>query len=432
MAGRGTDIVLGGNPEALARQLLEREGFERYDTTTELFIKALMMNKRDEAQRLAEQLEGLPEAIIPRIENIRDEARKDHVRVVEAGGLHIIGTERHESRRIDNQLRGRSGRQGDPGSSRFYVSFEDDLMRLFASDRVLGMMDRLGMDDSQPIEAGMVTGAIERAQKRVEDRNFGIRKQLLEYDNVMSKQREVIYVQRRDILLGNDISDDVQDMIAEYVDSQVQNYLNPELEPEEKDIPALRTAVLEAAPALEEFDFDELRFLEPDEATQTLVPELEAAYKAREEELGADLLRQLERFIVLQVVDQHWKEQLHNMDVLRQGIGLRGYGQRNPIQEYAFEGFNLFEEMKSNIRLNVAKLLFRVQVQTQQPLESRQQRRSQVTYSTDEGLAGGNGQQGASTTAPITSGDKVGRNDPCPCGSGKKYKHCHGAPQAVG
>ena len=424
MAGRGTDIVLGGNPEMLARKLLEREGFERYDTDTELFIKAILMRKMDDAREMARHLEGLPEGVIGQIERIRDEAEADHEKVVSLGGLHIIGTERHESRRIDNQLRGRSGRQGDPGSSRFYVSFEDDLMRLFASERVVGMMDRLGMDDSQPIEARMVSGAIERAQKRVEDRNFGIRKQLLDFDNVMSKQREVIYAQRREILLGHDISEDVQDMIADYLDSQVSRYLNPDLEPEELEIGSLRTAILEAVPGLEEFDFESLRGRAPEEAIEVLVPEMEKAYHAREEELGSKLLRELERFIVLQVVDQHWKEHLHNMDVLRQGIGLRGYGQRNPIQEYAFEGFNLFEEMKANIKLEVARLLFRVQVQTDQKLQRREAQR-QVQYSRDRPQAGlGAGQQGP--TEPIRKQEKVGRNDPCPCGSGKKYKHCHG------
>nr|MBA2666004.1 preprotein translocase subunit SecA [Trueperaceae bacterium] len=201
MAGRGTDIVLGGNPEALAGQLIEREGLNRYDGKVEIFIKSVMLKKMDDARRLAREIEELREDIIPDLERLRDDAARDHEVVVAAGGLHIIGTERHESRRIDNQLRGRAGRQGDPGSSRFYVSFEDDLMRLFANEKVLGMMDRLGMDDSQPIEAGMVTKSIENAQKRVEDRNFGIRKQLLEFDNVMSKQREVIYAQRREILL---------------------------------------------------------------------------------------------------------------------------------------------------------------------------------------------------------------------------------------
>ncbi len=485
MAGRGTDIVLGGNPEALAGQLLERQGTSRYDENVELFIKLVMRGKTDEAREIAREVESLPEDIIPTLEKLRDEAKTDHEKVVGLGGLHIIGTERHESRRIDNQLRGRSGRQGDPGSSRFYVSFEDDLMRLFANERVLGMMDRLGMDDAQPIEAKMVTGAIERAQKRVEDRNFGIRKQLLEFDNVMSKQREVIYKQRRDILLGTDISDDVQDMIAEYVDAQVQNYLNKELEAEEQDIAALRTAVIDAVPALENFDFETLRGVEPDEATDTLVPELEHAYKAREAELGAPLMRELERYIVLQVVDNDWKEQLHAMDVLRQGIGLRGYGQRNPLQEYAFEAFNLFEEMKGNIRLQVAKLLFRVQVQQQAPVP--QQRAPQpvryeapaaadgdssvsttyagasggaVSASLSGGTTGGTNarpraqarptslpaspgnpfgpQRGsqpqgtAQKTLPLQADVKVGRNDPCPCGSGKKFKHCHGREVGVG
>ena len=426
MAGRGTDIVLGGNPEMLARQLLEREGFERYDTNTELFIKAVMLGKSEEARSIASTLTDLPENIILRLEKIRDDAQADQAKVIELGGLHIIGTERHESRRIDNQLRGRSGRQGDPGSSRFYVSFDDDLMRLFANERVLGMMDRLGMDDNQPIEAKMVTGAIERAQKRVEDRNFGIRKQLLEYDNVMSKQREVIYRQRRDILLGTDISEDVKDMIAEYIDSQVQNYLNPELEPEEQDIGTMKAGVLEAVPPLETFDFEALRGKTPDEGTQELIPVLEEAYSTREQEVTPELLRQLEHFIVLQVVDQHWKEHLHNMDILRQGIGLRGYGQRNPLQEYAFEGFNLFEEMKSLIRLNAAKLLFRVQINTDNRLERRKHQRG-VNYSTDQMLLG-DPNLGAKTgpVKPVQREEKVGRNDPCPCNSGKKYKHCHG------
>lgn len=430
MAGRGTDIVLGGNPEALARQLLEREGFDRYDSDTELFIKAIMLRRDAEARDHAHRLEGLPEGILTRITKLRDEAQRDHETVVGLGGLHIIGTERHESRRIDNQLRGRAGRQGDPGSSRFYVSFDDDLMRLFASERVVGMMDRLGMDDSAPIEAKMVTGAIERAQKRVEDRNFGIRKQLLDFDNVMSKQREVIYRQRREILLGNDISDDVQDMIAEYVDAQVQRSLNPELEPEERDVAGLRTAVLEAVPQITDFDFETLRDLPPDEATQAIVPAIEGAYRGREVELGAALLRDLERFIVLQVVDQHWKEHLHAMDVLRQGIGLRGYGQRNPLQEYAFEGFNLFEEMKGHIRLNVAKLLFRVQVTTDQSLQRKSASRP-VTFDAGGGvsalsMAAGRSAERGGKTAPVKVEEKIGRNDPCPCGSGKKYKHCHG------
>ncbi len=392
MAGRGTDIVLGGNPEALARQRLEDLGLERYDRETELFIKSIMLKRSDEAKELARQIEGLPEDIIPQLEKVRDEAKADQKKVLEVGGLHIIGTERHESRRIDNQLRGRSGRQGDPGSSRFYISFEDDLMRLFASERVIKMMDRLGMDDSQPIEAGMVTGAIERAQTRVEDRNFGIRKQLLEYDNVMSKQREVIYAQRRDILLGNDIREDVLDMIAEYIDARVQMHLNPQLEPEEHDISTLQTSIVDAIATMSEFDYEALRGKDPDEATQVLLPDMEAAYEAQEDKVNKESkdtisMRDVERFIVLQVVDKHWKEHLHNMDVLRQGIGLRGYGQRNPLQEYAAEGFNLFEEMKDTIRSDVVRSLFKVEVSTQEALRRGPRDRRRDRYSTEDDIS---------------------------------------------
>ncbi len=392
MAGRGTDIVLGGNPEALARQRLETLGLERYDRQTELFIKSIMLQRTDEAKKIARQIEGLPEDIIPQLEKIRDEAKNDQKKVLEVGGLHIIGTERHESRRIDNQLRGRSGRQGDPGSSRFYISFEDDLMRLFASDRVVKMMDRLGMDDSQPIEAGMVTGAIERAQKRVEDRNFGIRKQLLEYDNVMSKQREVIYAQRRDILLGHDIREDVLDMIAEYIDARVQMHLNPQLEPEEHDISALQTSIVDSISTMSEVDYEALRGQDPDEATQKLLPDMEAAYEAQEvkvvkESNSTISMRDVERFIVLQVVDKHWKEHLHNMDVLRQGIGLRGYGQRNPLQEYAAEGFNLFEEMKDAIRSDVVRALFQVEVSTREALTRGPRDRRRNKYSTSDDIS---------------------------------------------
>lgn len=395
MAGRGTDIVLGGNPEWLGRNLLEKSGFEAYDSNTELLIKAVMLDRIDEAREIAESMDDLPPGMIDRLVELRDEAAADQERVKAAGGLHIVGTERHESRRIDNQLRGRSGRQGDPGSSRFYVSFEDELMRLFAGDRILNAMDRFGMDDSQPIEARLMSGTIERAQKRVEDRNFGIRKQLLEFDNVMSKQREVIYAQRRQILLGTDISESVKDMIADHIDGPVQQYLNPELEPEERDVAAVRTALVDAIPALEAIDFEKFRTVDPDDVTSELVLVMEQAYDAREEELGSELLRELERFIVLQVVDQHWKEHLHNMDILRQGIGLRGYGQRDPLQEYSFEGYNLFEEMNAQIRMSVARLLFRVQVEVGGSLERRQRGPTRITYEHPEadsfgGAAAGN------------------------------------------
>lgn len=395
MAGRGTDIVLGGNPEMMMRHSLESQGVERYDRETELFIKAIMLGRSDDARALAREIPELPADIMPQLEKIRDEAKQDQQKVLDLGGLYIIGTERHESRRIDNQLRGRAGRQGDVGASRFFVSFDDDLMRLFANERVLGMMDSLGMDDETPIDNKMVTGAIERAQKRVEDRNFGIRKQLLEFDNVMSKQREVIYAQRREILLGGDIKDDVLDMIAEYTDAQVQATLNPQLEMEELDIPSMKTALVEAVPSLESFDFESLRGLDADEATDQLVPVIESAYETREEELGTELMRELERYIVLQVVDQHWKEHLYSMDVLKQGIGLRGYGQRNPIQEYGSEGFILFNEMKDSIRLDAARLLFRVQVNNQENLQREKRSTSKDNYGSASDVQGSSALQQA-------------------------------------
>jgi len=281
-----------------------------------------------------------------------------------AGGLHIVGTERHESRRIDNQLRGRAGRQGDPGSSRFYVSFEDELMRLFANDRVVAMMDRLGMDDSQPIEARMVTGAIEKAQARVEDRNFSTRKQLLEFDNVMSKQRETIYAQRREVLLGADadVEESTEGMIVNSVDAQLAEHLPLEADPEAWDIDALRAALTDAIPALETFDFEGLRTLAPAEAHRRVIEAVADAFDARKEELGPELLNGVSRYVLLQVVDQHWKEHLHGMDVLRQGIGLRSYGQRDPFSEYKFEATNMFNEMIDNLQTEVTKYIFRMQV----------------------------------------------------------------------
>ncbi len=279
------------------------------------------------------------------------------------GGLHIVGTERHESRRIDNQLRGRAGRQGDPGSSRFYVSFEDDLMRLFANERVVGMMDRLGMDDSQPIEAKMVTGAIERAQARVEDRNFSTRKQLLEFDNVMSKQRDTVYAQRREVLLGpdNDVEESTEGMIADFVDMQLSVHAPADQNPDTWDIEALQAAMLDAIPQLEGYDFEALRGVSPAELQDRMLAAVADVFDARREELSPTMLNSLSRYVLLQTVDQHWKEHLHGMDVLRQGIGLRGYGQRDPFTEYKFEATNMFNEMIDNLKSDVTKFIFRMQ-----------------------------------------------------------------------
>ncbi|GGJ62952.1 preprotein translocase subunit SecA [Deinococcus aquiradiocola] len=363
MAGRGTDIMLGGNAEFMLGERLEAMGLSRYDQNVENFVKSVM--RRDgNAQALGALLPGVTPQFVAEAEAARDHAEADRAKVRAAGGLHIVGTERHESRRIDNQLRGRAGRQGDPGSSRFYVSFEDELMRLFANDRVVAMMDRLGMDDSQPIEARMVTGAIEKAQARVEDRNFSTRKQLLEFDNVMSKQRETIYAQRREVLLGADadVEESTEGMIVNSVDAQLAEHLPLEADPEAWDIDALRAALTDAIPALETFDFEGLRTLAPAEAHRRVIEAVADAFDARKEELGPELLNGVSRYVLLQVVDQHWKEHLHGMDVLRQGIGLRSYGQRDPFSEYKFEATNMFNEMIDNLQTEVTKYIFRMQV----------------------------------------------------------------------
>jgi preprotein translocase subunit SecA len=332
----------------------------------ELFIKKMVAGHEEEARALAQEL-GVREELIERIRQIREECKADEERVRSLGGLFILGTERHESRRIDNQLRGRAGRQGDPGGSRFYVSFDDDLMRLFASDRVIAMLDRMGFDDSEPIEHPMVSRSIERAQKRVEDRNFAIRKQLLQFDDVMARQREVIYAQRRLILLGKDeeVKEAALGMVEETVASVAENFLNPQVHPEDWDLEGLKTALLDVVPQLADFPFEELRGLKPDEGVERLVEAALKAYEAREAELSPPLMRAVERFVILNVVDSAWKEHLHNLDVLRQGIFLRGYGQKDPFQEYKIEATRLFNEMVSFIKTEVAKFLFRLKVEAE-------------------------------------------------------------------
>jgi preprotein translocase subunit SecA len=422
MAGRGTDIVLGGNPEALARQLLEREGFDRYDSDTELFIKALMLHREDEAR------EHRPAARGPARGHHgahRAAARRGRARPREGRRARRPAHHRHRAPRVAAHRQPAARPRRPPGRPG-----QQPLLRLVRGRPDAPVRQRTGAGHDGPARHGRQRADRgEDGDRRHRARPEARRGPQLRHPQAAARLRQRDeqaarghLPQRREILLGNDISDDVQDMIAEYVDAQVQRQLNPELEPEERDVGALRTAVLEAVPQIEGFDFEALRETPPDEATQALVPAIEEAYAAREAELGAPLLRELERFIVLQVVDQHWKEQLHAMDVLRQGIGLRGYGQRNPLQEYAFEAFNLFEEMKGNIRLNVAKLLFRVQVQTNQRLERR--RRAPRSRSTPaaacRALAAAAGRAppaGATKTAPITVEEKVGRNDPCPCGS---------------
>jgi preprotein translocase subunit SecA len=399
MAGRGTDILLGGNADFTFKQMLYRE-------------------------------ENLPdERKLSLYEEIRTDCEKNKQEVIALGGLHILGTERHESRRIDNQLRGRAGRQGDPGSSRFYLSLEDDLMRIFASERVSQLMLKLGMEEGVPIEHGMVTRAIANAQKKVEAHNFEIRKQLLEYDDVMNKQREVIYQHRRAVLSGENLTDDLRDMMAGLVESSLNVYCPAEQYPEEWDMKGL-VEMMQGQFGLDitqgkHDGGDSLRDVGRDALLEDLKTQVLEAYERKEKELGSELMRFLEKTFMLQVIDHHWKDHLLGMDHLRDGIGLRGYGQKDPLIEYKREGYDLFAGMMERIKSDTLDRLFRVQAVRNEgelaapppPVMSRPQPK----------LTLNRGDEPATVQTVHRNDDKVGRNDPCPCGSGKKYKKCHGA-----
>ena len=403
MAGRGTDIVLGGNWEAEAAQL---------DSPTD-----------EELQRL------------------RGEWQKRHDAVIAAGGLHIIGTERHESRRIDNQLRGRSGRQGDPGSSRFYLSMEDNLMRIFASDRIRGIMQSIGLEKGEAIEHRMVNNAIEKAQRKVEGHNFDIRKNLLEFDDVANDQRQVIYQQRRELMVADDIAADIEGLREEVVLDLIAEYIPPQSIEEQWDVDgleqALQTEFASRQPVRGWLDEDDA--LNEDSLSRKILAEVEAEYRAKEQDWashGIDM-RVVEKQIMLQVLDQRWKEHLAAMDYLRQSIHLRAYAQKQPKQEYKRESFQLFQELLENIKRDVIRLLCRVQIETSDELEEAERRRREeaerrmrYTHAESSGLDGGEQEQpddGAGKPETfVRSERKVGRNEPCPCGSGKKYKQCHG------
>ena len=384
MAGRGTDIILGGNPSAIARDMLR----DNPDYTDEDWLKALS----EAEQRCAD----------------------DKEKVLSLGGLHILGTERHEARRIDNQLRGRSGRQGDPGSTRFYLSLEDDLMRIFGSDRISGLMGRLGMEEDIPIENRMVSKAIENAQKRVEAQNFDIRKHLLEYDDVMNKQRTEIYAFRKEILQGGDnLRQRILSMMDEIGEELLVIYCPEDTRFSEWDVKGLKDSIygvysltLDAVPE----DIQTLR--------EKISVDIRGLYKAKEDEIGQEMMRYLEKMIVLQVVDSQWKDHLLAMDHLKEGIGLRGYGQRDPLVEYKREAFDMFGEMSGRISTEIVSRLFKIQVQrNNEALVRSQERRVNLNYNRGEG----------GPSQPVTKGKKTGRNEPCPCGSGKKYKKCCGA-----
>jgi preprotein translocase subunit SecA len=407
MAGRGTDILLGGNPDFLSKEILRKKGLDPATASPQARGAAL-----EEARRITEP---------------------EHRRVVERGGLHIIGTERHESRRIDNQLRGRSGRQGDPGSSRFYLSLEDDLLRIFGSQRIQSIMDRLGMEEGEPIEHKLVTRAIATAQKRVETHNFEIRKHLLEYDDVMNKQREIIYGMRRQILDGASQADTVGEWIEDMTAVALDAYAPPEAHVDDWDLAGLAEALNR------QFDVripaGDLDDLPARAALEELVTEaVRARYGERERELGADLLRALERHEMLIVIDTQWKDHLLSIDHLKEGIGLRGYGQRDPLTEYKKEAFDLFQGMVERVKAAVVERLFKVQVVRDTPMELPAVTAWARTHETRGELPGEHpggtppAAVAAARPAPpprTATGAKIGRNDPCYCGSGKKYKKCH-------
>ncbi|TNE99966.1 MAG: preprotein translocase subunit SecA, partial [Gammaproteobacteria bacterium] len=412
MAGRGTDIVLGGNWE---------------------YEVAAMENPSEEE-----------------VARIKAEWTERHNQVLENGGLHIIGTERHESRRIDNQLRGRAGRQGDPGSSRFFLSLEDNLMRIFAPERVKNLMQAMGMKKGEAIEHRMVTNAIEKSQRKVEGRNFDMRKTLLEYDDVANDQRTVIYDQRNEVMASEDVSEMVDTIRADVVENLVSEYIPPQSMPEQWDVAGLESQ-LQSEMAIDlpvQQWLDEDKNLYEESLREKILEAIVSTYRSKEEIAGAESMRKFEKQVFLQVLDTLWKEHLSNMDHLRRGIHLRGYAQKNPKQEYKREAFNLFEDMLDAMKRDVTRILCHVRVQSQEEMEEVERRRKQAleqelsrarmrhdetsatAQSQGEGGSGqGEGQGGQQQATPETfvrQERKVGRNEPCPCGSGKKYKQCHG------
>jgi len=403
MAGRGTDIVLGGSLEAELNALGEH-----------------------------------PDAAA--VEAAKEDWRHRHDQVLAAGGLHVIGTERHESRRIDNQLRGRSGRQGDPGSSRFYLSLEDNLMRIFASDRVKGLMQKLGMEEGEAIEHPWVTRAIENAQRKVEGHNFDIRKQLLDYDDVANDQRKVIYEQRNEIMATEDISDTIKTIRVDVINGIIDVYIPPQSLDEQWDIPGLEEALEQLGVPLPVSSWlEEDHDLHEEVLRQRILEALEATYVEKEAQAGERVMRHFEKAVMLQVLDSMWKEHLAAMDYLRQGIHLRGYAQKNPIQEYKLEAYELFAQLLNRIKTEVISILTRVQVRAEEDVQAvEEQRRSNVAMKYEHAeaaamaAAGGGGDVAAADqdqethTPYVREGRKVGRNEPCPCGSGKKFKQCHG------
>ena len=436
MAGRGTDIILGGNPEFEAKKEMRKEGF-----TPEQISFATGFEKSEDPEMLAarERFHGLHEAI-------KAERAGEQQKVKELGGLCIVGTERHESRRIDNQLRGRSGRQGDPGTTQFFISLEDDLMRLFGGERMQNVMARVGMGEDEPLEAGMLSRSIEGAQKKVEGKNFSIRKYVLQYDNVMNKQREIIYGQRRMVLDGEDVSGYIQNMTYELIDGIIDPVIMESKYPEEWDLKRITDGLEQIAPAFRgrfKADDEYIRDLDENKLRDDIKAIFDEMYAEKEAEIGSEQMREVERMILLRVVDNRWMDHIDAMDQLKDGIGLRGIGQQDPAVAYAQEGFAMFDEMIADIREETVKFCYNVTVTTKterRNVVSGRTSAAKEDYKDDTQAAAPRGKGAMPSAAPKADKTgkqetvrrdmpKVGRNDPCPCGSGKKYKNCCGRNQ---
>ena len=412
MAGRGTDIILGGNSEFLAKEEMRRkkiahELIEEANTYYETDNEDIL-NARKQFKELVDKYD----------EQIKEEKEK----VIDAGGLKIIGTERHESRRIDNQLRGRSGRQGDVGESKFYIALDDDLMKIFGGDTITKVYNSLGADENMPIDSKIISKAVENAQKKVEGRNFSIRKNVLKYDDVMNAQREIIYGQRREVLDGENIHDNIMDMIHSVAEATVSMYID--LEKNEVNVEALNQDILNTY-GIDMVEFIKNHISEPEKITEELIKQSNAKYTEKEVAIGSEQMRELERVVMLKVVDEKWMNHIDSMDELKNGIGLRAYGQQDPVVKYRIEGMDMFDEMISDIKVDVTKILMNIRQQG----EAKRQETVKITGAALEAIHSVDGGSKIGTDVDRTirnDGPKVGRNDPCPCGSGKKYKNCCG------
>ncbi len=404
MAGRGTDIVLGGNPTFLTKKQMKKLGYdESVINKVDASLEGIDREGNEELFAAREKYEEL-------YKKYKEETKAEQEEVLKAGGLAIIGTERHESRRIDNQLRGRAGRQGDPGSSRFYISLEDDLMRLFGSERISGIVEKIGLEEDMPIEHKMLTKSIEGAQKKVEGRNFGIRKHVLQYDDVMNKQREIIYAERRRVLEGENLKEQIENMIHSLIEEGVMSYSQDGFDAE-RFVEYMYNLFMPRG-SIEVSDIENLKAEEVIEKVYEIAMKI---YNGKEERIGSDGMRELERRILLQSVDTHWIDHIDAMDQLRQGIGLRAIGQQDPVIAYTDEGFNMFNEMNSHIKEDTIKYLFNITIE--EPVERKQVIDvDQLSSNIDEDA----------DNRTVKKEESIGRNDDCPCGSGKKYKKCCG------